>query len=79
MDRGVPIACNCVGEQGDAVSSVQFSPVLDRLGRRGDMRNDSAEILFQFFSAEDPCEQFWNGRGCPFLDVVHALFCGKGV
>ena len=27
---------------------VQFSP-LDRLGRRGDMRNDSAEILYQFF------------------------------
>ena len=34
--------------------SVQFSSVqsLDRLGRRGDMRSDSAEILFQSFLLE---------------------------
>ena len=39
------------GRQNLQFSSVQFSAVqsLDRLGRRGDMRDDSAEILFQFF------------------------------
>ena len=53
--------------------SVQFSSVqsLDRLGRRGDMRDDSAEILFQFFFfPAGPCEQFWHGQGCSFFDVV---------
>ena len=41
--------CKC-----ECVSSVQFSSVqsLDRLGRRGDMRSDSAEILFQSFLLE---------------------------
>ena len=32
--------------------SVQFNPSLDRLGRRGDMTDDSAEILFQSFLQE---------------------------
>ena len=41
-------------------SSVQFSSVqsLDRLGRRGNVTGDSAEILFQCFLH---CEQFWHG------------------
>ena len=36
------------------LSSIQFCPVqsLDRLGRRGDMRDDSAEIIFQSFLQE---------------------------
>ena len=39
------------------------------------MRDDSAEILFQFFfffSAGGPCEQFWHSQGCPLFDVVHS-------
>ena len=38
------------------------------------MRDDSAEILFQSFSAGGTCEQFWHGKGCPLLDVVHPAF-----
>ena len=40
------------------------------------MKDDSAEILFQFvcFSAGGPCEQFWQGQGCPLFDVVHPAF-----
>ena len=38
------------------------------------MTDDSAEILFQSFSAGGPCEQFWHGQGCPLFDVVHAAF-----
>ena len=38
------------------------------------MTNDSAEILFQSFSAGGPCEQFWHGQGCPLFDFVHAAF-----
>ena len=53
------------------VSSVQS---LDRLGRRGDMKDDSAEILFQSFSAGGPCEQFWHGQGCPHFDIVLPAF-----
>ena len=41
------------------------------------MRDDSAEILFQFFfsfSAGGPCEQLWHGQGCPLFDIVHPVF-----
>ena len=44
---------------------------LDRLGRRTDMRDDSAEILF---SAGGPCEQFWHGQRCPLFYVDHPAF-----
>ena len=48
---------------------------LDWLGRWGDMRDDSAEILLHFFfSAGGPFEQFWHGQGCPLFDVVHPAF-----
>ena len=58
------------------LSSIQFSSVqcLDRVGRRGDRRDDSAAILFQSFSAGGPCEQSWLGQGCPLFDVVHPAF-----
>ena len=49
-------------------SSVQF---LDRLGLRWDVRDNSAEILFQSFLAGGPCGEFWHGQGCPLFDVVH--------
>ena len=52
-------------------NSVQF---LDRLGRWGDMKDNSAEILSQFFSAGGPCVQFWHGRGSLLVDVVHLAF-----
>ena len=38
------------------------------------MTDNSAEILFQWFSAGGPCEQFWHGQGCPLFDVVHPAF-----
>ena len=46
------------------------------LGRRLNMRDDSAEIFFQsvLFSADDHCEQFWLGQGCPLFDVIHPAF-----
>ena len=55
---------------------VQFSSVqsLDQLGRRRDMTDDSAEMLFQSFSAGGPCQQFWHGQGRPLFDVVHPAF-----
>ena len=50
-----------------------FTSVPRRLGRRGDMRDDSAEIL-PISSAGGPCEQFWHRQGCPLFDVVHPAF-----
>ena len=45
---------------------------LDPLGRRGDITDDSAEILFQsFLSVGGCCEQFWHGQGCPLLSIRH--------
>ena len=38
------------------------------------MADDSAEILFQSFLQEAPCEQFWHGRGCSLFNVVHPAF-----
>ena len=38
------------------------------------MTDDSAEVLFQSFSAGGPCEQFWHVEGCPLFDVVHPAF-----
>ena len=40
------------------------------MGRRGDVTDGSAEIIFQS-SAEDPCEQFGCGQECLLFDVVH--------
>ena len=52
-------------------SSVQS---LDGLGRLGDMRNDSAEIIFQSFLQGGPCKQFLHGQGYLCFDVVHPAF-----
>ena len=38
------------------------------------MTDDSADILFQSFSAGSPCEQFWNGQECSHFDAVHPAF-----
>ena len=56
--------------------SVQFSPVqsIDHWGHRGDMRDDSAEILFQSFQRGGLHKQFWHGQGCPLFDVIHPAF-----
>ena len=43
--------------------------VLDRLGRRGDMKDDSAEILFQSILQEAVVSSFGMGR-----DVHSLLF-----
>ena len=48
-----------------------MAQTLDRLGRRGNMRDDSAEILF---SAGGSCEQFLHGQGCPLFGVVQHAF-----
>ena len=53
------------------VLSVQF---LDRLGHRGDMTDDSAEILLHSFLQEALVGSFLHGQGCPLLDVVHPAF-----
>ena len=51
----------------DQFSSVQS---LDRFGRRGDMRDDSADILFHFFfKAGGFCEQFWHEQGCSLFPL----------
>ena len=47
--------------------------VLDRLGRRGDMKDDSAEILFQSILQEAVVSSFGMGR-CPLFDVFHPAF-----
>ena len=51
-------------------SSVQS---INRLGRRGDVKDDSAEILFQFVMQRGRCEQFWHGEGRPLFYVVHSV------
>ena len=68
--RGVPLYSYNVNRL------VQFSSVqsFERLGHRGDMRDDSAGILFQSFSAGGHREQFWLGQGCLLFDVVHPAF-----
>ena len=53
--------------------SIQFSS-LDRLGRRGDLRDDSAEILFQYFLLKDTREQFRHRQGRPLFDIVRPAF-----
>ena len=53
-------------------SSVQY---LSQLSHCGDMRDDSAEILFlSFLPKALSCEHFWHGCGCPLFDVVHPPF-----
>ena len=56
------------GGGAGAISSVQ-SP--DRLRHRGDMRNDSAEMLFQSFLQKALVSSSGIGQGCPLFDVVH--------
>ena len=57
-------------------SSVQFSPLSERrLGRRGDMRDVSAVILFQSFLQEALVSSYgMSSNGCPLFDVVHPAF-----
>ena len=40
---------------------------------RGHDRRFSSDSLPAFF-ARGPCEQFWYGRGCPLVGVVHPAF-----
>ena len=47
---------------------------LGRLGHWGDMRDDSAEILFQSFLQEALVSSSGMGKGCPFFDGVHPAF-----
>ena len=58
------------------VSCAIFSSVqsLGRLGRRGDTRDDSAEILFQPFQQKAFVSSSGYGQGCTFFDVVHPAF-----
>ena len=42
---------------------------LDWLGRRRDMTDNSAEILFRW----GYCEQFWHGQECPLCDVLYYI------
>ena len=45
-------------------------PSLDRLGHEGQFSRQPLPL----FSLEGPCEEFWNGQGCPLFDVVHSAF-----
>ena len=47
---------------------------LDRLSRRGDTREDSAEILFQSYLREAIVSSPGKGRGVPLLDFVRSEF-----
>ena len=51
--------------RGRLSQGLQFTSVqsLDRLGRRGIMRDDSAEIFFRSLLAGGHCEQFRHGQG----------------
>ena len=40
----------------------------------GDMRDNSAEILFQSFLQKAIVSGFWHGKGCPLSDIVHPAF-----
>ena len=53
----------------------QFSSVqsLDRLGRWGDMRDDSAETLFRSF-LQEAIVRLLAWEGCPLFDVVSQAF-----
>ena len=77
----ITIDCRClVADAGlgdrSPLHIYQFSSgqSLGRLGRRGDMRNDPTEILFQSFFAGGYSEQFWHDQGCPLSYVVHPTF-----
>ena len=59
---------------GNRVHNINSAQSLDLLSRQGDMRDDSAEILFQSFLREALLMQFWNGQGCPLFYVVHPAF-----
>ena len=54
----------------------QFSSVqsLYQLTCQGDMRGNSAEILFLSFLQEAIASSSWHGQGCPLFDVVHPAF-----
>ena len=56
--------------------SKQFSSFqsLDRLGHRGDRRDDSAELLFQSFPQEALLGSFGFSRDVSLFDVVHPAF-----
>ena len=58
------------------LSSLQFSSVqpLDRLGRWGGHCGRFSRDPLPVLPAEDPCDQFWHGQGCPLFDVVHPAF-----
>ena len=51
-----------------------FPQSLDGLGRRGDLRDNSAEIFSQSFLQEVLCNHFWHGQRCPLFDAVHPAF-----
>ena len=46
----------------------------ERSGRRGDLRDASAQILLQRFSAEGHCEHLLHGQGCLLFDFVRPAF-----
>ena len=54
-------------------SSLQFSPLIDWVVG-GDMRDDSAEILFQSFLQEALVSSSGIGQGCPLFDDAHPVF-----
>ena len=64
-------------KEGGGLMGVQFSSVqsLDRLGRRGDMRDDSAEILFQAFLQKTLVSSSGMGRDVHslMLSIQHFL------
>ena len=52
-------------------SSVQS---FERLGRRGDMKDDSAELLFQSLLQEAIVSSTGIRQECPLSDAVHPSF-----
>ena len=55
------------------MATVQFNSaqsLVDGLGRKGDMADDSAENVFKCFLQEASM----RGSGCPFFDIVHPVF-----
>ena len=77
--RHLACASGPISDRASEKSSCSYEPVekfssvqsFDRLGRQGDMRDDSAEILFKSFLQEAHVSSSGMGRDVHSFNVVH--------
>ena len=70
--KGKHYKAECMSAQAKQITSVQS---LDRLGRLGDMRDDSAEIFFQSFLQEAIVSNSGMGRDVHSLMLSIHFLC----